>query len=242
MAKAPSSVSGWAGDGNVWFKVWFTPSLRDVTQQDHRFTRSELRSPMGPFLGLQTTRRPFRVSTFTTKRPASSNLLPVPIPKSLPSGQYLLRIEHIGLHGAASSGGAQFYIAYVLKVYTYLLLTLVRRSCAQVNVSGGGSGSPSPLVSFPGAYKATVRHLSLRTVCPPLSHTHAGPGHPLPTLLARSYELCRPWTGAPATDYLTATDESASRRSGAAEKSRIATFLKMFPSQGSGSSSWLQIV
>lgn len=60
------------------------------------------------------------------------------VPKSLPSGDYLLRIEHIALHQASRAGGAQFYI-----------------SCAQVKVTGGGSGSPAPLVSFPGAYKAS---------------------------------------------------------------------------------------
>ncbi|KAI0736137.1 glycoside hydrolase [Fomitopsis betulina] len=57
------------------------------------------------------------------------------IPPSLPSGQYLIRGEQIALHVASTYGGAQFYLA-----------------CAQVNVENGGSGSPSPLVSFPGAY------------------------------------------------------------------------------------------
>jgi hypothetical protein len=61
----------------------------------------------------------------------------VTIPRSLPSGEYLLRVEHIALHAASSLNGAQLYI-----------------SCAQLSVTGGGSGSPSPLVSFPGAYKA----------------------------------------------------------------------------------------
>ncbi|KAF1913739.1 glycosyl hydrolase family 61-domain-containing protein [Ampelomyces quisqualis] len=51
------------------------------------------------------------------------------IPENLPSGDYLLRIEHIALHQASNAGGAQ---------------------C----VSGGGSGTPKPLVSFPGAYNA----------------------------------------------------------------------------------------
>lgn len=56
----------------------------------------------------------------------------------MPSGEYLLRIEHIALHGASSVNGAQLYI-----------------SCAQLSVTGGGSGTPGPLVSFPGAYKNT---------------------------------------------------------------------------------------
>ncbi|KAI5928690.1 glycoside hydrolase family 61 protein [Camillea tinctor] len=61
------------------------------------------------------------------------------IPQCLADGEYLFRIEHVALHSASSAGGAQFYI-----------------SCAQVRVSGGsGSASPAPLVSFPGAYKAT---------------------------------------------------------------------------------------
>ncbi|KAF2741441.1 hypothetical protein EJ04DRAFT_571531 [Polyplosphaeria fusca] len=88
----------------------------------------------------------------------------VPIPKSLPSGEYLFRVEHIGLHSAGSAGGAQFYI-----------------SCAQVKVTGGGSGSPSPLVSFPGAYKASDPGIQINIYYPiPTSYTPPGP---------------RPWKG-----------------------------------------------
>ncbi|GJJ15136.1 hypothetical protein Clacol_009411 [Clathrus columnatus] len=57
------------------------------------------------------------------------------IPKSLPSGEYLIRGEQIALHVAETFGGAQFYIG-----------------CAQVTVTGGGSGKPGPLVSIPGVY------------------------------------------------------------------------------------------
>lgn len=57
------------------------------------------------------------------------------IPKSLPSGQYLIRGEQIALHVAETYGGAQFYIG-----------------CAQVNVINGGDGTPGPLVSIPGVY------------------------------------------------------------------------------------------
>ncbi|KAK7681395.1 hypothetical protein QCA50_015487 [Cerrena zonata] len=57
------------------------------------------------------------------------------IPKSLPSGQYLIRGEQIALHVASTYGGAQFYIG-----------------CAQVNVINGGNGTPGPLVSIPGVY------------------------------------------------------------------------------------------
>jgi hypothetical protein len=57
------------------------------------------------------------------------------LPASLPNGNYLLRVEHIALHGAANDNGAQIYI-----------------QCAQLKVSGGGNGNPSPKVAFPGAY------------------------------------------------------------------------------------------
>ncbi|KAG8848278.1 hypothetical protein FRB96_001251 [Tulasnella sp. 330] len=57
------------------------------------------------------------------------------IPSQVPSGQYLLRFEQIALHVASTYGGAQFYIA-----------------CAQINVVGGGTGTPGPLVAIPGVY------------------------------------------------------------------------------------------
>ena len=62
----------------------------------------------------------------------------VTIPKNVPSGEYLLRIEHIALHSAGLPNGAQLYI-----------------SCAQLSVTGGGTGEPGPLVAFPGAYTNT---------------------------------------------------------------------------------------
>ncbi|KAG8875605.1 hypothetical protein FRB97_001035 [Tulasnella sp. 331] len=57
------------------------------------------------------------------------------IPKTLPTGTYLVRFEQIALHVASTFQGAQFYIG-----------------CGQVTVTGGGSGKPGPLVAFPGAY------------------------------------------------------------------------------------------
>ena len=85
--------------------------------------------------------------------------VPVTLPKSLPSGEYLLRAEHIALHSAGSSGGAQFYI-----------------SCAQIKVNNGGSGSPSPLVSFPGAYKASDAGILVNIYYPiPTNYKPPGP-------------------------------------------------------------------
>ncbi|KAF4451636.1 putative endo-beta-14-glucanase D [Fusarium albosuccineum] len=58
----------------------------------------------------------------------------VTVPSDTPAGEYLVRVEHIGLHGA-HNGEAEFYYA-----------------CAQVKVTGNGSGTPGPTVKIPGIY------------------------------------------------------------------------------------------
>jgi len=60
------------------------------------------------------------------------------MPACLESGQYLMRQELIALHSAYSSGQAQFYM-----------------SCANIEITGTGTSTPSTTVSFPGAYSAT---------------------------------------------------------------------------------------
>lgn len=56
------------------------------------------------------------------------------IPASTPPGKYLLRVEHLYVRPAWNT--TQFYVA-----------------CAQVEIVGGGTGVPGPLMKFPGAYK-----------------------------------------------------------------------------------------
>ncbi|KAJ7774056.1 glycosyl hydrolase family 61-domain-containing protein [Mycena metata] len=81
------------------------------------------------------------------------------IPSALPSGQYLIRTEHIALHVASSYGGAQFYIA-----------------CAQVQVTNGGTGTPGPLVAFPGAYTGYEPGILIDIYYPiPTNYTQPGP-------------------------------------------------------------------
>lgn len=58
------------------------------------------------------------------------------IPKDIPDGEYLVRAEHIAIH-EAHVGKAQFYM-----------------ECAQLSISGGGSGVPGPMVKIPGVYSA----------------------------------------------------------------------------------------
>lgn len=65
------------------------------------------------------------------------NYIAAKIPKDTPNGEYLVRFEHIGVHRS-----------HVNQPEHYV-------SCLQVKVQNGGSGTPGPLVKFPGAYKAT---------------------------------------------------------------------------------------
>lgn len=81
------------------------------------------------------------------------------LPKALPNGEYLLKIEHIALHGAGSVGGAQFYLA-----------------CGQINVINGGNGTPGPLIAFPGGYSATDPGIKYNMYAyPPTTYTPPGP-------------------------------------------------------------------
>ncbi|KAF8903367.1 glycosyl hydrolase family 61-domain-containing protein [Gymnopilus junonius] len=80
-------------------------------------------------------------------------------PKALPSGQYLLRVEQIALHVASTYGGAQFYL-----------------SCAQVQVTNGGSGTPGPLVAIPGVYTGYEPGILLNIYYPvPATYIQPGP-------------------------------------------------------------------
>ncbi|KAJ2934668.1 hypothetical protein H1R20_g2395, partial [Candolleomyces eurysporus] len=81
------------------------------------------------------------------------------LPQSLPSGQYLVRIENVALHSASSPGGAQWYI-----------------SCAQIEVVNGGNGNPGPTVSIPGVYTGNEPGIVLNIYYPvPRTYTQPGP-------------------------------------------------------------------
>jgi hypothetical protein len=59
------------------------------------------------------------------------------IPANTPDGEYILRVEQIALHMASQPNKAQFYLA-----------------CSQIQITGGGNGTPGPLVALPGAYSS----------------------------------------------------------------------------------------
>src|SRR5688572_28226869 len=62
------------------------------------------------------------------------------LPATLPNGEYLIRIEQLGLHNPYPAGTPQFYL-----------------ECAQVSVTNGGNGVPGPLVAIPGHVLGTEK-------------------------------------------------------------------------------------
>ncbi|KIH86379.1 hypothetical protein SPBR_08543 [Sporothrix brasiliensis 5110] len=130
MARVPEGrdLNTWEAAGNVWFKVASIGAVAGTTG---------------------------KALVWPTYHARSVNFT---VPTTLPSGNYLVRVESIALHQAQSAGGAQFYLA-----------------CAQVKVTGGGSGTPSPLVAFPGVYRSGEAGLLFANYPVPTSYTPPGP-------------------------------------------------------------------
>lgn len=79
------------------------------------------------------------------------------IQPSIPAGEYLVRVEHIGLH-QAHEGKAQFYI-----------------ECYQLKIESSGTGMPGPTVKIPGVYKASDPGIAFNKWNNPKSYTMPGP-------------------------------------------------------------------
>ncbi|KAF2279838.1 uncharacterized protein EI97DRAFT_482650 [Westerdykella ornata] len=133
MAKVPESadINTWEPAGNVWFKA----AKIDAVKGAGGYTS-------GP----------------DTWPAYQKQQVEFQIPKNVPSGKYLVRVESIALHQASNPGGAQIYL-----------------SCAQINVTGGGNGTPGPLVAFPGAYKSNDPGLIWSYYPVKTSYTAPGP-------------------------------------------------------------------
>lgn len=87
------------------------------------------------------------------------------LPTGLASGEYLLRSEMLALHAAQTVGGAQFYIG-----------------CAQIKITGTGSGSCGPTISLPGTYKAEDPNVFIPNVYNGFdASTYSAPGGPIAT-------------------------------------------------------------
>ncbi|KAI1466649.1 glycoside hydrolase family 61 protein [Daldinia caldariorum] len=80
------------------------------------------------------------------------------IPKQIPAGEYLVRVEHIGIHDAFV-GRAQFYM-----------------ECAQLKIASDGSGTPGPLAKIPGIYKATDPGIEFDKWNNPKANSYVMPG------------------------------------------------------------------
>ena len=79
------------------------------------------------------------------------------VPKNVPPGEYLVRVEHIGLH-EGHVGKAQFYI-----------------ECYQLKIEGPGGGNPSPLFKIPGIYKTNDPGIAFNKWNNPKSYVMPGP-------------------------------------------------------------------
>ncbi|KAK4099403.1 carbohydrate-binding module family 1 protein [Parathielavia hyrcaniae] len=106
------------------------------------------------------------------------------IPTCIPSGDYLIRIQNIGIHNPWPAGIPQFYL-----------------SCAQVTVVNGGNGNPGPTVSIPGAFKETDPGYTANIYSNFNSYTVPGPavfscngGGPNPNPTTSSTTTARPTT------------------------------------------------
>ncbi|KAL5120377.1 hypothetical protein ACEQ8H_001667 [Pleosporales sp. CAS-2024a] len=107
MSKAPGNVTEYDGIGGDWFKI-FEEGVCDG----------------GDF-------------TSTAWCDYGRDWIAAKIPEKTPNGDYLVRVEHIGVHRCHVNQPEHFV------------------SCMQVRVTGGGNGTPGPMIKFPGAYKAT---------------------------------------------------------------------------------------
>ncbi|KAL5362917.1 glycosyl hydrolase family 61-domain-containing protein [Aspergillus floccosus] len=110
MSKAPSgNVQEYEGDGE-WFKIW----EKTICNENGDLTKDAWCT--------------WGMSQFEFQ-----------IPESTPAGEYLVRAEHVGLHGAQANEAEFFY------------------SCAQIKVTGGGNGSPSQTYKIPGLYNDNMK-------------------------------------------------------------------------------------
>lgn len=101
MAKVPqgSTAASWDGSGKVWFKARVPTAACSQLQ---------LRKPRLQVYEISAKTNGGSSITFPTDQLSRFEFK---IPNSLPSGQYLIRVEHIALHNAADFGEAQLYVS-----------------------------------------------------------------------------------------------------------------------------------
>ncbi|KAL5442495.1 hypothetical protein PMIN07_010831 [Paraphaeosphaeria minitans] len=152
LAKVPEGqdVNKWDPTGAVWFRIY-----AEQPKFGSQLTWLSEPSLLPTYLYLPSYPPP---PSPQLTNPDAANY-DVKIPPCIPAGRYLMRNEHIGLHVAQSPGGAQFYL-----------------SCAQIDVVGGGSQTPTDLAAFPGAYRASDPGILININYPvPTSYVNPGP-------------------------------------------------------------------
>ncbi|KAF3938732.1 Endoglucanase-4 [Dactylella cylindrospora] len=148
----------------------------------------------------------------------------VTIPASLPSGEYLIRHELLALHQA---NNPQFY-----------------PECAQLTITGGGSGNPSPLVNLQSAYKGsdpavnvdiyvTSRDQTSYTCPGPAVWGGGGSSNPQPTTTASR-------TTTTTTTTSSRTTTTSSRTTTTSSRTTTTTTTTTPPSGGCTVSAWGQ--
>ncbi|KAI1107910.1 glycoside hydrolase family 61 protein [Jackrogersella minutella] len=80
------------------------------------------------------------------------------IPKEIPAGEYLVRVEHIAIH-EAEFNRAQFFM-----------------ECAQLKVESTGTGTPGPLAKIPGIYKVNDPGITFDKWHDPEANSYVMPG------------------------------------------------------------------
>jgi hypothetical protein len=154
MSKAPGTAQAYEGDGD-WFKI----------SQD----------------GICNQQGDFLKDAWCTW---DKSTIDFTIPEGTPDGEYLIRPEHIGLHGA-HGGQAEFYYA-----------------CVQVKVTGGGNGTPGPMIKFPGGYQSTDPSFATNLWGGPFDYKLPGPA----LWTGGSSGPAQPETSAPAQPEQPATE------------------------------------
>ncbi|KAF3930327.1 Endoglucanase-4 [Dactylella cylindrospora] len=120
------------------------------------------------------------------------------LPLAIPNGQYLLRAEHIAIHGAGTPNGTQHYI-----------------SCAQINVIGGAGGNPGPTAKLPGMYQPRDPGLWFDVWWPPVTN-YAMPG----------VSIYPPGSGASSSSSTTTTISTTSSTTSAVRTSSTTTTVR----------------
>jgi hypothetical protein len=152
VSKAPGSVASYDGSGD-WTKVM----------------QSGLKNPSTP--GVDTAWESWQQDRLEWK-----------IPTQIPSGEYLVRVEHIGLH-EGHVGKAQFYI-----------------ECFQIKIESSGTAKLGPTVKIPGVYKSTDAGIAFNKWNNPKSYTFPGPAVWNPATAASEAVAEAPAAEAPATE------------------------------------------